>query len=767
MSTQVSTVAFGFPRLGPNREYKKALESYWSGEDKSDDSGSAAVALQAALTALQTDMDASYAEAGVEHFATGEVTKYDWVIDAAISVGLYGDRVRLSEYYERCRGESALELTKWFNTNYHYLVPRFDNVEPGQLRAHCPSWLPTESDAQRRPAAAASAPRFMLGPFTLLKLSRGVGAGARFAEFARAVGRVYGELVARQAAVHMHEPAFALDLDDDDVAAAEAAYQRMREVAGGRCHITLFSYYGRVDFLPRLFKLPVNAIGLDFVSDARALDHTLQVLKSGGGGGAFPHDKRLVAGVVDGRSVWRTDVADAVAKLRRLQEEGGVRELAVSNSAPLFHLPHTIEGERDHLDSALLERLAFAKEKLEDIRRVADAFNGKTGGAQEGGAAGSAYGANVEVQRRVAALRADDFTRPVPYAERVKAQRNSMRGVVPELLPATTIGSFPQTPEIRKKRAAHRRGDLSTEAYEKFIDETIADNIRRQEELGLDVLVHGEPERSDMVEFFAEKLDGIATTKNGWVLAYGSRSYRPPIIYGDVSRPAPMTLKEIKYAQSLTSKPVKGMLTGPVTIIAWSFVRKDVAVDTVAYQLALALQDEVRDYEQGGVRIAQIDEAAFREAAPVKRDQWPEHFAWATRAFCLCGAKAAPTTQIHTHMCYSSFAEIMRHIVAMDFDVILIEATRSECAVLSAFESSGSFDRQIGLGVYDIHSVSVPTADSCAALIAKAVEKIPARDFWVNPDCGLKTRTWEQVTPALRNMVAAAQRMRGELARKA
>ncbi|RMH02015.1 MAG: 5-methyltetrahydropteroyltriglutamate--homocysteine S-methyltransferase, partial [Aquificota bacterium] len=433
-------------------------------------------------------------------------------------------------------------------------------------------------------------------------------------------------------------------------------------------------------------------------------------------------------------------------------------------SCPLFHLPVSKEPE-DSLPEGLKDRLSFAKEKVRELKLLKLAFEGDESALREveesAKVMSAVFGEDPQVRKRVASLTEKDFVRDVPYHERAKLQQETLN--LP-MLPTTTIGSFPQTEEVRKVRSAYNSGKISEQEYEEFIKRQIEHVIRVQEEIGLDVLVHGEFERTDMVEFFAQRLEGIATTKHGWVLSYGSRVYRPPIIYGDVSRPKPMTLKEITYAQSLTQKPVKGMLTGPVTILNWSYYREDIPKHEIAYQIALALLEEVKDLEKAGIKVVQIDEPAFREGAPLKRRDWPSYFEWAVKAFRLC-SKAQPQTQIHTHMCYSEFNEVLEYIHQMDFDVISIEASRSKGEIISAFENFKGWDRQIGIGVYDIHSPAVPTKEQIKAVLERAMKVLPVELLWVNPDCGLKTRRWEEVVPSLKNMVESAKELREELVR--
>ncbi len=719
---RMQTIAYGFPRLGSERQFKRAVEGFWKSDGGTQDEEN----LLASLGDIQQWMTDRYAES-VDLSPSGEMTLYDPMLDTAIAVGLYSPK-SLREYYALCRGGNALEMTKWFNTNYHYLVPEFHDTDPSALVA--------DTDAFFRFGDTGGMPS-LIGPFTFLKLSKGIKKEL-FPEFLRAVAATYRDALKGRSTAIIQEPALVFELSPDELALLSMAYEI---IAASGCAINLVVYYDSVDYLSELYKLPVAGIGLDLVHGRENIDEIESL--------SFPQDKLLIAGLVDGRDVWRTNIDEAVANLKRLAAK--VENLAVSNAAPLFHLPVTLEGES--LDPALMERLAFAREKLKDIGTIAACFEGKQAVPEWQAAP---IGGNEEVRSRVAGLTPADFDRSVDYGKR--AQIQEQRFDLP-LFPTTTIGSFPQTAEIRKARSDFRKGVMGEKQYRAFVEGTIADVIDRQEKLDLDVLVHGEAERTDMVEFFAEKLDGIAFTQKGWIISYGTRGYRPPIIYGDVSRPTAMTIREIAYAQSLTKRPVKGMLTGPVTIIAWSFVRQDIPIHEVAYQIGLALQDEVADYEGAGIGMVQIDEPAFRELAPNKRRKWDAYFDWAIDAFRLCCAKAKPETQIHSHMCYSEFNEIIDQIDKMDFDVISIEATRSGGDVIESFEEH-SFDRQIGIGVYDIHSPVVPTAEDIARVVERAIKVIPKEKFWINPDCGLKTRGWEETTGSLEHMVAVAKEFR-------
>ncbi|HIO42063.1 MAG TPA: 5-methyltetrahydropteroyltriglutamate--homocysteine S-methyltransferase, partial [Aquifex sp.] len=522
----------------------------------------------------------------------------------------------------------------------------------------------------------------------------------------------------------------------------------------------IVTYYEGIDdqYFERIVNLPVTGIGLDFVSSERNLKNIRQK--------GFPKGKKLVAGVVPGRNVWRLDLNKTAELLRELANIVGEENLIISNAQPLYHLPITVEPE-NKLPEGLKERLSFAKERLQEIALLKKLLEGDEAAKKKADEISALlaqpFGRNEEVVARIKNLKEEDFVRKPPYPERDKVQREQLK--LP-LFPTTTIGSFPQTPDVRKARVKYRKGELSEEEYKKFIQGKIKEAIELQEELGLDVFVHGEFERSDMVEYFAELLDGIATTSHGWVISYGSRVYRPPIIYGDVSRPNPMTVEWITYAQSLTDKPVKGMLTGPVTILNWSYAREDIPRSEIAYQIGLAILDEVLDLERNGIKIIQIDEPAFREAVPIKKEEWEGYFDWAIKAFRLSNAKVKPETQIHTHMCYSDFNDIIEQIYEMDFDVISIEASRSKGEIIEAFERFGKWDRQIGVGVYDIHSPAIPTKEEMKAVMLRVMKVLPKELLWVNPDCGLKTRKWEEVIPALKNMVEMAKELREEYGNK-
>ncbi len=746
----IKTYAYGFPRLGENREYKKTIESFWKKEINEK-------TLNDSLDVLQKNMIVNYQAFGHQH-PSGEITAYDPMLDAAITYGLFKPN-NLNEYYDLCRGNNALAMTKWFNTNYHYLVTDFSKIKEPHFELH---WNKPKIYWNKHKTGVP----YLIGPFTFLKLSRGI-APKKFNTLLLNLSKVVGQIVKNFKEVHIDEPAFVLDLTSEEIQGIKEAYRRI-DPSGQK--INLFTYYDDVDFLRELYDLPLKGIGLDFVHGRSNLDY----LKAHG----FPANKSLYAGVVDGRNVWRVNYKQTIDLVRQLESKS--KSLFISNAGPLYHLPITLQNEKLPPDLLLtfalqksrtrpflpendrtilsleekrpVNRLSFAKERLAELQTLAKFCNENTQKIFE---TQTKITRNASVVKRLANLKDSDFKKQTSYNKRRTLHQNLLK--LPTF-PTTTIGSFPQTPEVRKMRSDFRSGKISNQTYTTFIQNQITELIKLQEKMGLDVFVHGEFERTDMVEFFAEKLEGIATTANGWIISYGTRVYRPPIIFSDIYRALAMTLDEITYAQRLTTKPVKGMLTGPVTIIAWSFVREDIPLKEVAYQLALALQDEIRDYERNRIKIVQIDEPALREKAPLKKRQWKEYFDWAIGAFRLA-SNTDPQTQIHTHMCYSEFGEIIDYINDMDFDVITIETTRSQGEIIRYFENK-NFKRQIGLGVWDIHSPSIPTQKDMRKVVDRALKVIPKENFWVNPDCGLKTRGWPETITALETLIDVAKTLR-------
>ncbi|MCD6551192.1 5-methyltetrahydropteroyltriglutamate--homocysteine S-methyltransferase [Thermotoga sp.] len=750
----MQTLAYGFPKLGKKREFKKLLEGFWKGNLTEEE-------LHKGIENLKLKRVENYQD-NVDLFPSNEVSLYDFILDTAVMVGAIPGRFQpykgLKTYFEMARGKQALELTKWFNTNYHYLVPELENQDFSILDN-----FPLKDFLFHQRHGINTLPK-MIGPFTFLKLAKLIKPSKGGIEIEKITDPetfevllerlmpVYQEILksvveAGANIILIEEPALVMELEPWEWNLIRKTYEVLSKIAD----LWVLTYYDSVSDYLSFIELPVRGLGLDLVSN----QENLGSLKTWG----FPKDKVLIAGIINGRQVWKADLESKLREVESLLKY--TDNLVISNSCPLFHLPVSLAGE-DHLPPELINKLSFAEEKLTELKLIKKGLEGDPEAlrviTETKKALQVSFGQKKEVNERISQLTERDFIRDIPYSERMKLQQERLK--LP-LFPTTTIGSFPQTEDVRAMRAKFNRGEIGAEEYKQFIRQKIVEVIKLQEDLELDVLVHGEFERTDMVEFFAQKLEGIATTKQGWVLSYGSRVYRPPIIFGDVWRSAPMTLEEITYAQSLTQKPVKGMLTGPVTILNWSYYREDLSKEQIAYQIALALLDEVKDLENAGIKIIQIDEPAFREGAPIKRRNWDEYFSWAVKAFRLC-SKARPETQIHTHMCYSEFNEIIDYIAQMDFDVISIEASRSKGEIIEAFENFTGWDRQIGLGVYDIHSPSVPTKEEMKEVVRRALKVLPRELLWINPDCGLKTRRWEEVIPALKNMVEMAKELRQE-----
>ncbi|WP_163328456.1 5-methyltetrahydropteroyltriglutamate--homocysteine S-methyltransferase [Desulfurobacterium thermolithotrophum] len=719
----MKTYAYGFPRLGKQREFKRLIEGYWAQKVTEEE-------LLTGIKELNRKREETY-QKYVNAHPQGEITLYDPMLDMALLFGVYKAET-LDEYFNLCRGKDALEMTKWFNTNYHYLVPDFERKKPC-FKVTTPVW-------NRHEGARENV--HLIAPFTFLKLSKNLPQ-EYFEKALKELTEIVVQYINEKGfkSVHLEDPALVMELTEKEWNLIQDAYKSFEKA---NAEINIFTYYDSVDCLQKLFDLPVSGVGVDLVHDRGENIAQLREID--------PKGKKLFAGVVDGRNVWRNDLFKTAEVIKELSKKFDV---VVTNAAPLFHLPVNLVGTT--LPEELLKKVAFAEEKLKELQLISQILSGDEAEAKEWVAElESSFGEISAVRERVKNLKEEDFVRKPSYQERIKKQQEVLN--LP-LFPTTTIGSFPQTEEVRRVRLLYRKGRLSEEDYKTFIRGEIAKAIQIQEDLDIDVFVHGEFERTDMVEFFAEKMKGIATTGNGWVISYGTRCYRPPIIYGDVERDGQMTVSEIAFAQSLTEKPVKGMLTGPVTIIAWSYVREDIPTSEVAYQIALALKDEIKDYEEAGIKIVQIDEPAIREKAPIKKRNWDEYFDWAIKSFRLCHSSVKPETQIHTHMCYSEFGEIINYIVDMDFDVISIEASRSKGDIIETFEKV-AFDRQIGLGVWDIHSPYVPSPEEMEVIVERALKVIPKENFWINPDCGLKTRRWEEVIPALKNMITVARKLR-------
>ncbi|MCS7475966.1 5-methyltetrahydropteroyltriglutamate--homocysteine S-methyltransferase [Umezawaea endophytica] len=744
----IGSTVLGYPRIGPRRELKRAVEAYWAGRLDAD-------ALAVVARDLRADTWRELAAAGLDSVPGNTFSFYDHVLDTAVLFDAVPRRFRdlglspVDTYFAAARGRDGvppLELTKWFDTNYHYLVPELDPSTRFALTGDKPI-------AEFREALdlGVTTRPVLLGPVTFLLLAKASAAAP--ADFTpldlldRLVDRYVDLLSALADAgapwVQLDEPAFAADRTEAELAALRRAYTRLGE-ATARPAILVAGYFGDLgDALPVLADAPVEAVAVDLVTAPASVNRIPTLLGL--------RDKTLVAGLVDGRNVWRADLRGALSTAATLL--GSVGELAVSTSCSLLHVPYDLDAETD-LDPAVVARLAFARQKVAEVVLLGTAL--RRDGTEIGSATGGTPSVDAGVRARIAELGPEHRTR-APYAERAAVQRTRL--ALPPLA-TTTIGSFPQTGEVRKARAGLRDGTLDEAGYAERMRAEIERVVRLQEEIGLDVLVHGEPERNDMVQYFAEHLDGFASTNLGWVQSYGSRCVRPPIIHGDVSRPEPITVGWSSYAQSLTGKPVKGMLTGPVTILAWSFVRDDQPLAATAEQVALALRDEIRDLEEAGIGIVQVDEPALRELLPLRAEQREDYLDWAVGSFRLATAGAATATQVHTHLCYSEFGDVIDAIDGLDADVTTIEAARSRMEVLDDLRSIG-FGRAVGPGVYDIHSPTVPTEDEVVDLLRAALDAVPGELLWVNPDCGLKTRGYAEVEPALRTLVAAAHRVRG------
>jgi 5-methyltetrahydropteroyltriglutamate--homocysteine methyltransferase len=761
----MKTHTLGFPRIGAHRELKFALERHWRGESQPQ-------VLPQVAQDLRSRHWLAQRHAGLDFATAGDFSLYDVVLDHALMFGAVPARfglapgdVDLARYFELARGnaaQGAMEMTKWFDTNYHYLVPELSPDQAFSL--HAGPLLEAVREVENR---SFTPKPVVIGPLTFLWLSKMPGlpdgvdeAAAKLALLPRLLP-VYRELLAALEAravawVQIDEPVLALDLPPAWREALQGVYEA---IAPTHLRILLVTYFESVaEHLPALARLPVQGLHLDLV---RAPQQALAALAH------WPRDRVLSAGVIDGRNIWRADLRAVLEQLKPLHAQWGTK-LWLAPSCSLLHCPVDLGAEL-RLDPQVKGWLAFSVQKLAELgvlkRALQDGEAAEAAALAQSDAAqqsrrGSPQVHQPAVRARVAALQAADARRRHAYAERNVQQRARLK--LPSF-PTTTIGSFPQTNEIRVARARFKRGELREALYREQMQSAIAEAVREQESLGLDVLVHGEAERNDMVEYFGEQLCGYAFTENGWVQSYGSRCVKPPVLYGDVARPAPMTVDWTRYAQSLTPRWMKGMLTGPVTMLQWSFVRDDLPREEVALQLALALRDEVTDLEAAGIAVIQIDEPAFREGLPLRRADWPAYLEWAARAFRISASGVRDDTQIHTHMCYSEFHDILPSIAAMDADVITIETSRSRMELLNAF-GEFAYPNEIGPGVYDIHSPRVPDAQEMLGLLRKAREVIPDERLWVNPDCGLKTRGWEETRGALRHMVEAARALRREAA---
>ncbi|MGP9289553.1 5-methyltetrahydropteroyltriglutamate--homocysteine S-methyltransferase [Yersinia pestis] len=748
----------GFPRVGLKRELKKAQESYWAGNSTQEELLNVGRELRARHWQQQQ-------QAGVDLVPVGDFAWYDHVLTTSLLLGNVPERhqnadgsIDIDTLFRIGRGRAptgkpaaAAEMTKWFNTNYHYMVPEFQQGQQFKL-----GWTQLLDEVDEALALGHKIKPVLLGPITYLWLGKVKGEQFDRLSLLNDILPVYQQVLAELAKrgiewVQIDEPALVLELPQEWLDAYQPAYQALQ----GQVKLLLTTYFDSIGHnIDTIRALPVQGLHVDVVTG----HDDLAVLNKN-----LPKEWLLSLGVINGRNVWRADLS---SWFERLQPLVNSRPLWLGSSCSLLHSPIDL-NEETRLDAEVKSWFAFALQKCAELALLTQALNAPNDAKL---AELAAYSApirarrsssrvhNAQVEQRLAAITSQDIERQLPYEARAETQRKRFN--LPAW-PTTTIGSFPQTTEIRGLRLDFKQGRLDGKNYRTGISEHIKHAIAEQERLGLDVLVHGEAERNDMVEYFGEHLDGFVFTQNGWVQSYGSRCVKPPVIIGDISRPEVITVEWAKYAQSLTEKPVKGMLTGPVTILCWSFPREDVSRETIAKQIALALRDEVEDLEKAGIGIIQIDEPALREGLPLRRADWQAYLQWAVDAFKLNAAVAQNDTQIHTHMCYCEFNDIMDSIAALDADVITIETSRSDMELLESFEDF-AYPNEIGPGVYDIHSPNVPSVEWIEALLRKAAQRIPAERLWVNPDCGLKTRGWPETRQALANMVLAAQRLREE-----
>jgi 5-methyltetrahydropteroyltriglutamate--homocysteine methyltransferase len=760
----------GFPRIGAHRELKRAVEGYWNGDLTKDELLESARALRASHWTEQRDL-------GLDVIPSNDFSYYDQVLDTCAMVGAVperfpdsfrdGDTVDLDTYFAMARGlqekdledegsgVQAMEMTKWFDTNYHYIVPEFSRDTTFSLSSTKPVDEYEEAKAQgieTRPV--------LIGPVSFLLLGKTQEEDLDALDLLDDLLPVYAEVLRELAeagaeAVQLDEPNLVLDLTDEERAAFTEAYEALADAADLDLHVA--TYFGDLEEnLPTALELPIDALHLDLTRGEGQLADALDY--------GVPEDLSLSLGVIDGRNVWRADLDALLETVETATRALGTDRVMVGPSCSLLHVPVDLDTE-PALSDDMKRWFAFATQKVEEIVALAERADGDEAGTEalfeksrqaRAARAESDWINDDSVQDRVAGIDAAMTERDSAHAQRAPLQREALD--LPTL-PTTTIGSFPQTDDVRRMRAKYKKDEISQDEYEAFIEEQIADTIAAQEEIGLDVLVHGESERGDMVEYFGRQLDGFLFTENGWVQSYGSRCVRPPIIAGDVSRPEPMTTRWLAYANEQTDQPVKGMLTGPVTMLQWSFVRDDQTRAETCRQIALAIRDEVLDLEEVGIQAIQIDEPAFREGLPLRESQWDNYLDWAVECFRLASCGVRDETQIHTHMCYSEFNDIIEAIADMDADVISVEASRSKMELLDSFDEF-DYPNEIGPGVYDIHSPRVPSVEEMEGLIRKALEVLDTDQMWVNPDCGLKTRRWVEVRPSLENMVQAAENVR-------
>jgi 5-methyltetrahydropteroyltriglutamate--homocysteine methyltransferase len=771
MASRILIHNLGYPRVGALRQLKKALEAYWRGVGTSEE-------LQRTAFELRRTNWLQQQSAGIDLIPSGDFSFYDHVLDTIVMVGALPDRFRwdgfrtdLPIYFAMARGSAsddalptdadsahsiangvhAMEMTKWFDTNYHYIVPEFHE---DQRFAFSSTKLVDEF--QEALALGIKTKPVLLGPLTFLRLGKIHGKDFDRYRFLPRLIEVYVEALriladSKAEWVQFDEPIVATDMTPAERLHLHETYSRLTQAAPG-LKILVATYFNDLgENLKEFAQLPVQALHIDAARSEQELRNLIAELGK---------DKILSLGVVHGRDIWRNNYERSLEVIRTAVSSLGEDRVWIAPSCSLLHVPYSLTYEAK-LDPEIKSWLAFAEEKLVELSELRQAFEGDTKIVARNrelhqARAGSGRIHRPEVKNRSAAVLESDLKRNNPFPVRREAQQEHLR--LPEL-PTTTIGSFPQTERVRSTRAQYRKGKISQDAYEAFLEEETARVVRWQEQIGLDVLVHGEFERTDMVEYFGEQLSGFTFTENGWVQSYGSRCVKPPILFGDVRRANPMTVRWSKFAQAQTKKPMKGMLTGPVTILQWSFVRDDQPLAETARQIALAIRDEAKDLEAAGILVIQVDEPAFREGLPLRKAAWGEYLRWSVDAFKLATSGVADSTQIHTHMCYCEFNDFIEPIAALDADVISIESSRSEMELLEAFRTF-KYPNEVGPGVYDIHSPRVPSVEEMSGLLEKALRVLPRAQVWVNPDCGLKTRGWSEVDKSLNNMVAAARIVR-------
>ncbi|XP_010908721.1 5-methyltetrahydropteroyltriglutamate--homocysteine methyltransferase 1 [Elaeis guineensis] len=757
----------GYPRMGPKRELKFALESFWDGKSSAED-------LQKVATDLRCSIWKQMADAGIKYIPSNTFSFYDQVLDTTAMLGAVPDRYRwngveigFDTYFSMARGNAsvpAMEMTKWFDTNYHFIVPELGPNTKFSYASH-----KAVSEYKEAKALGIDTVPVLIGPVTYLLLSKpakGVEKSFSLLSLLGNILPIYKEVIAELKVagaswIQFDEPTLVMDLDSHQLQAFADAYSELESSFSG-LNVLVETYFADVpaEAYKTITALKgISGFGFDLVRGTNTLD----LIRSSG----FPAGKFLFAGVVDGRNIWANDLAASLSTLQVLEAVVGKDKLVVSTSCSLLHTAVDLVNETK-LDTEIKSWLGFAAQKVVEVNALAKALAGQkdeafflANAAAQASRKSSPRVTNEEVQKAAAALKGSDHRRATNVSARLDAQQKKLN--LP-ILPTTTIGSFPQTMDLRRVRRECKANKISEEEYVKAIKAEINKVVKLQEELDIDVLVHGEPERNDMVEYFGEQLSGFAFTVNGWVQSYGSRCVKPPIIYGDVSRPKPMTVFWSTMAQSMTARPMKGMLTGPVTILNWSFVRNDQPRYETCYQIALAIKKEVEDLEAAGIQVIQIDEAALREGLPLRKSEQAFYLDWAVHSFRITNCGVKDTTQIHTHMCYSNFNDIIHSIIDMDADVITIENSRSDEKLLSVFREGVKYGAGIGPGVYDIHSPRIPSTEEIADRINKMLAVLETNILWVNPDCGLKTRKYAEVKPALTNMVAAAKVLRTQLA---